>query len=79
MGKQHASRMLLAAEKLSAREMYISGLVTEVLPGCQSTFVQSVCEKAKRIATYNGEALQMAKALMNRPTDLALQKEAGIR
>lgn len=79
MGRQHANRLLIAAEKLSAKEMYVSGLVTEVLPGSQETFVQAVCEKAKRIATFNGEALRMAKALINRFTDLAEQKEAGVR
>jgi Delta3-Delta2-enoyl-CoA isomerase len=80
MGKQHANRLLLAAEKVTAHEMYISGLVTQVIsakdPG---EFLGMVSEKAKRIATFNAESLRMAKAQINRPIPLAEQKEAGIR
>ncbi|KAF2102908.1 ClpP/crotonase [Rhizodiscina lignyota] len=78
MGKQHANRLLLAAEKLSAQEMYVSGLVTEVIPGEQAEFVDAVCEKAKRIGTFNAEALRMCKALVNKPTDIARQREASV-
>jgi peroxisomal 3,2-trans-enoyl-CoA isomerase len=78
MGKQHANRLLLAAEKLNANEMYVSGLVTEVIPGDQAAFVEAVAERAKRIGTFNAQALQMAKALINKPTDLARQREASV-
>jgi peroxisomal 3,2-trans-enoyl-CoA isomerase len=80
MGKQHANRLLLAAEKVSAQEMYISGLVTEVItardPG---EFLEVVLQKAKKIGTFNAESLRMAKAQVNRPIPLAEQREASDR
>lgn len=82
MGKQHASRLLLGAEKVSAGEMYVSGLVTQVLgeegesPGA---FLARVVDVAKRVGGYNGESLRMTKALINRPEALAEQREAGVR
>jgi peroxisomal 3,2-trans-enoyl-CoA isomerase len=80
MGKQHANRLLLAAEKVTAQEMYISGLVTQVISAKDSEdFVKTVVEKAERIATFNAESLRMAKAQSNRPVVLAEQREAGIR
>jgi enoyl-CoA hydratase/carnithine racemase len=80
MGKQHANRLLLAAEKLTAQEMYVSGLVTQVIHAKEpAEFLDLVIEKARRIAKFNAESLRMAKALISRPTALAEQKEAGIR
>jgi peroxisomal 3,2-trans-enoyl-CoA isomerase len=82
MGKQHANRLLLAAEKVSAKEMYVSGLVTQVLGEdgiSNEEFLERVIEKAKNIGTFSGQSLQMAKANINRPVPLAEQKEAGIR
>jgi len=80
MGKQHANRLLLAAEKITAQEMYISGLVTQVISAKDpEEFLGIVLEKAKRIATFNAESLRMAKAQVNRPIPLAEQREAGIR
>lgn len=82
MGRQHASRLLLGAEKVSAREMYVSGLVTQVLgeDGEESdAFVRRVVGIAKRIGASDGESLRMTKALMNRPEQLAEQREAGAR
>lgn len=76
------SRLLLAAEKVPAREMYVSGLVTQVLGDdgiSNDGFLAQVIEKAKRIGTYSGQSLQMAKANINRPIPLAEQREAGIR
>jgi enoyl-CoA hydratase/carnithine racemase len=80
MGKQHANRLLLAAEKIPAQEMYISGLVTQVIHAKEpAEFLDIVLEKAKKIATFNAESLRMAKAQINRPIPLAEQREAGIR
>ena len=78
MGKQHANRLLLAAEKLTAQEMYVSGLVTEVVPGEQDEFVEKACEKARRIGEFSSEALRMCKALVNTPTELARLREASV-
>ena len=82
MGKQHANRLLLGAEKVSARDMYVSGLVTQVLGEAEDSrevFLGRVGEVAKRIGTFNGESLRMCKALVNRPTLLAEQREAGVK
>jgi peroxisomal 3,2-trans-enoyl-CoA isomerase len=80
MGKQHANRLLLAAEKVTAQEMYISGLVTQVIHAKDPAgFLDLVLEKAKKIGSFNAESLRMAKAQMNRPIPLAEQREAGIR
>lgn len=80
MGKQHANRLLLAAEKVTAQEMYVSGLVTQVIPAnTPEDFLDLVIEKAKRIATFSAESLKMAKSQVNRPMPLAEQREAGIR
>lgn len=82
MGKQHASRLLLGAEKVGAREMYVSGLVTQVLGedgDSPDAFLAKVLEIAKRVGSYNGESLRMTKALINRPESLVEQREAGIR
>ena len=54
MGKQHANRLLLGAERVNARDMYVSGLVTQVIGDsndCREAFLGSmagVCECAKR-------------------------------
>lgn len=82
MGKQHAGRLLLGAERVSAREMYVSGLVTQVLGedgDSREKFLDSVVEIAKRVGGYNGQSLWMTKALINRPEALAEQREAGAR
>lgn len=82
MGKQHANRLLLAAERVRARDMYVSGLVTEVLGEegiSNEEFLERVVEKAKRIGGFSGQSLQMAKANINRPVPLAEQREAGVR
>lgn len=82
MGKQHANRLLLAAEKVPAKEMYVSGLVTQVLgeEGISNEyFLERVIEKAKCIGNFSAQSLQMAKANINRPIPLAEQREAGIR
>jgi peroxisomal 3,2-trans-enoyl-CoA isomerase len=80
MGKQHANRLLLAAEKVTAQEMYISGLVTQVFFAKDpDEYLEIVMEKAKKIATFNAQSLKMAKAQINRPIPLAEQREAGIR
>lgn len=78
MGKAHANRFLLAAEKVSAQEAYVSGLVTQVLPGSKEAFLEKVKEKAKHMGTFSGQSLKMAKALTNRPSELARQREQSV-
>ncbi|KAK5175741.1 uncharacterized protein LTR77_000880 [Saxophila tyrrhenica] len=82
MGKQHANRLLLGAERVSAPEMYTSGLVTQVIgesADSRETFLSKVAEIGKRIGGFSGESLRMCKALANRPVTLAEQREAGMR
>lgn len=79
MGKQRANALLLASEKLNAREMYEAGMVTKVIETSSAEeFLEEVVRTAKRIGTYSAESLRMAKAQVNRPTVLAEQREAGM-
>jgi peroxisomal 3,2-trans-enoyl-CoA isomerase len=79
MGKQRANALLLASEKLNAREMYDAGLVTKVIESdTLERFREEVFKIARRIGTYSAESLRMAKAQVNRPSVLAEQREAGM-
>ena len=52
VGKQHANRPFLGAERLSAEEMYTSGMVTQVIgkpEDSREVFVEEVTKIAKRI------------------------------
>lgn len=77
MGKQHANRLLIASDKLSAQEMYISGFVTQVLD--EAGFVDQVCAIAKRIGGYDPEGLKAVKALTSSDKELQERREAGKR
>ncbi|KAJ9611393.1 hypothetical protein H2200_004577 [Cladophialophora chaetospira] len=79
MGKQRANALLLASEKLSAREMYDAGLVTKAIEAdTLEGFREEVFTIARRIGTYSAESLRMAKAQVNRPSVLAQQREASM-
>ena|SRR6201996_6608623 len=79
MGKQRANALLLASEKLNAREMYDAGLVTKAMEAdTVEGFREAVFDIARRIGTYSAESLRMAKAQVNRPSVLAQQREAGM-
>jgi enoyl-CoA hydratase/carnithine racemase len=80
IGRQRANALLLAGDRLSAQEMYVSGFVTAVVPA-ESTdaFLVTGCEKAKKIACYNGESLRMAKALTRVAEGTEEQKAASRR
>jgi peroxisomal 3,2-trans-enoyl-CoA isomerase len=75
MGKHHANRLLIASDKLTAQEMYISGYVSQVLQ--EQDFVEQVCTIAKRIGDYDSEGLQAVKLLTSNDKELAERKEAG--
>lgn len=80
MGKQRANALLLAAEKMTAQEMYVYGLVTKVISAeTPDEFLAKVCERARKIGLYPAESLRMTKAQVNRPVPLAEQREAGLR
>lgn len=79
MGKQHANRLLIASDKLSAQEMYISGLVTQVIAKEGEEFVDEVCAIARRVGGYSSESLRVTKELTNRSEELVERKEAGRR
>ena len=80
MGKQRANALLLASERMGAREMYEAGLVTKVVrSGSREGFLDEVKEVARRVGGYNGESLRLTKAQLNKPSVLAEQKEAGMR
>jgi enoyl-CoA hydratase/carnithine racemase len=80
MGKQHANAPLLASEKMTTQEMYVSSLVTKVIPArTPDELLAKVCERAKKIRSYPAESLWMAEAQDNRPVPLTEQCEAGLR
>lgn len=81
MGRPHAMRMLLASDRVPAREAYISGFVTEVIEdgGNRETFVQMVCEKAQTIAGYPEESLRLVKDLTNRDSEIDDMRRASER
>ncbi|KAF2470364.1 ClpP/crotonase [Lindgomyces ingoldianus] len=81
MGKPQANQLLLAGERLSAQQAYISGLITAVVDSpTTDDFLLEVVKKAKTIGRYSGEALQMAKRLMMDATeDFEARKAAGER
>lgn len=81
MGKARANALLLAGDRLSAHEAWVGGLVTSVVEAeSVDGFLSAVLEKARRIGTYSGEALRMAKRLtMDAADDVEAMKLAGER
>jgi peroxisomal 3,2-trans-enoyl-CoA isomerase len=81
MGKVRANAFLLAGDRLSAHEAWVGGLITGVVEAeTIDGFLEIVLEKAKRIGTFSGEALRMAKQLtMDAADDLEARRMAGER
>jgi len=81
MGKPQANALLLAGDKLTAQEVYVSGLVTKVVDSTGvDEFQEAVKDIAKRIGGYSGEALQMAKRLVTKGMGgVEEKKKAGER
>jgi peroxisomal 3,2-trans-enoyl-CoA isomerase len=81
MGKARSNSLLLAGDRLSAHEAWVGGLITGVVEAeTVDSFLDIVLEKAKRIGTYSGEALRMAKQLtMDATDDLEARRKAGER
>jgi peroxisomal 3,2-trans-enoyl-CoA isomerase len=81
MGKARANALLLAGDRLSAHEAWVGGLVTGVVEtNTTDAFLAKIVDKAKRVGTFSGEALQMAKKLtMDAADDVEARKRAGER
>jgi peroxisomal 3,2-trans-enoyl-CoA isomerase len=81
MGKVRANALLLAGDRLSAHEAWVGGLVTGVVKAdTVDGFLEIVLEKAKRIGTFSGEALKMAKQLtMDAADDIEARRMASER
>ncbi|KAF2007372.1 ClpP/crotonase [Amniculicola lignicola CBS 123094] len=81
MGRVQANRLLLAGERMSAQQAYLSGLITEVVEAdSPDAFLAKAVEKAKIIGGYSAEALLMAKKLiMDATDDFKARKAAGER
>jgi peroxisomal 3,2-trans-enoyl-CoA isomerase len=81
MGKVRANALLLAGDRLSAHEAWVGGLITGIVEAeTLDSFLGIVLEKAKRIGTFSGEALRMAKQLtMDAADDLEARRNAGER
>lgn len=79
MGRQRAMKMLLGSERVSAKDMQINGMVTEVIEdgGSRETFVQKVCEKAKTISEYPEESLRLVKELTSREEETKAMRAAS--
>lgn len=65
MGRQKASALILAGERLTAQEMESAGLVTKILP--KDGFLDEVMKIAKRIADQPPEATKYNKHLLMQP------------
>jgi enoyl-CoA hydratase/carnithine racemase len=81
MGKSRANALLLAGDRLSAHEAWVGGLITGVVEAdTVDAFLGKVLEKAKRVGTFSGEALRMAKQLtIDAADDLEARRQAGER
>jgi peroxisomal 3,2-trans-enoyl-CoA isomerase len=81
MGKARANALLLAGDRLSAHEAWVGGLVTGVVEADSvDRFLLAVLDKAKKIGTYSGEALRMAKRLiMDAADEIEARRLAGER
>lgn len=81
MGRPHAMRLLLASDRVPAKEMYMSGFVTEVIDddGDRENFLRKVCEKATTISSYPHESLQLVKDLTSRDAELDDLRKASER
>ncbi|OCK84402.1 ClpP/crotonase [Lepidopterella palustris CBS 459.81] len=65
MGKQRANALLIAGDRLSVRDMYAAGLVTEVVEARDvEAFLEEVKKRACRIGGSSGESLRVAKELV---------------
>lgn len=62
MGRQKAASLILAGEKMTARELEGAGLISKILP--RENFVQDVLDIARRIAAQPGGALRFNKRLL---------------
>ncbi|XP_008829887.1 enoyl-CoA delta isomerase 2, mitochondrial isoform X1 [Nannospalax galili] len=64
MGPAKATEMLIFGKKLTAKEAWAQGLVTEVFP--ESTFQQEVWTKLKRYAKLPPNAMRISKELIRK-------------
>lgn len=64
MGHQKASALILAGERMTARELENAGLVTKVIP--KENFLDNVLNNCYRIAKLPTEALKYNKSLLMR-------------
>lgn len=79
MGRPHAMRLLIASDRVPAREMQISGLVTEVVEdgGDRDVFMREICQKAATIASYPEESLRLVKELTSRTAEIEEMRKAS--
>ena len=65
MGRQKASAMILAGERMTAQELESAGLITKILP--KEGFMDEVMKIARRIAAQPAGSLEFNKRLMMEP------------
>ena len=64
MGRQKASRLILAGDRMSAQELESAGLISQIFP--KSRFMEEVLTIAHRICAMPSEALAANKQLLAR-------------
>lgn len=65
MGRQKASAMILAGERMTAQELESAGLITKILP--KEGFMDEVWKIARRVAAQPPGSLEFNKRLMMEP------------
>ncbi|KAK3710757.1 hypothetical protein LTR37_010176 [Vermiconidia calcicola] len=65
MGRQKASALILAGERMTPQELESAGLLTKVLP--RDGFLEEVMKVARRVAAQPEAALRYSKNLMMEP------------
>lgn len=67
MGRQRASALLLAGNRMTAEELKEAGMINKIFP--TSSFRDEVSKIAQRIASYPPKALELTKGLMRNSTE----------
>lgn len=70
MGRQKASALILAGQRMTAQELDSAGLITEILP--KESFMDDVLKIARGIVALPPKSLAVNKNLMMRGTREAL-------
>ena len=65
LGRQKASSLILAGDRMTAQELENAGLITKILP--KEGFIDEVMKIATRLAAQSADSLELNKRLMMEP------------